>query len=290
MPETNAKYKKPYYGIKLDLAQVGVDIRLNDIPIYYDDQKGQLTVDLPASSSIIDGKNELKIIAFPPFLDNKNKERMDEFLPGSVVTIELYVQELDDSDNKKEILSTLAIKFNEEHLTEIISNNDDLSAIKYDTITKSITTRSIDIESPFVHWAWQDGQPIKDSEESYNSLLLAYKDIYDALSNKDKSTLLSLYNEKAKEAAIAYHLNGAEEGHKKISTGVDMNNNDLELYTFWKKNMVLDVYANGYLARIIGDTAPSIQPIIYLDRDARILHKHKFGFYKSNSGKWVLIR
>jgi len=120
--------------------------------------------------------------------------------------------------------------------------------------------------------------------------MMAYKEIYDALASKDKKKLFSLYDTRASEVATAYHLADVNEGHRKISTGQDMNNSDLELYTFWEKNMILDIYANGKLARIIGNTAPTIQPIIYLDRDAGLLHKHKFGFYKSVDGKWILIR
>ncbi len=288
---SDTKYKKPYYGIKLDLAQVGVDIRLNDIPIYFDDQKGQLTVDLPAPASIIDGENELKIIAFTPYLDEANKEKMDVFLPGAVVTVELYVQEIDGPANKKEILSSLSIRFNDEHLVEISNpENTHNNSINLSTKEKAIATQIFNIESSFPRWAWQDGQTITDTKDNFDSLMIAYKEIHDALASKDKKNVFSLYDARASETAIAYHLSDTNEGHRKISTGQDMENNDLELYTFWEKDMVLDIYANGKLARVIGNTEPSIQPIIFLDRDSGNLHLHKFGFYKSTDGKWILIR
>ena len=287
------KYKNPYFGIHLDLAQVGVDVRLNDIPVYYDDQKGQLSVDLPAPEAIINGTNELKIIAFTPFLDQSNKQKMDKFLPGSEVTATLYVQEIDD-DNSKKTLTSISITFDQQHEVEVIASthgeSEESASITSSSDKRAIVTRAVKIDSPFPRWAWQDGQTIENSDVNYGELLQAYRDIYDALSSGDTARIFDLYNERANEIAIAYHLNNVSEGHKKISTGEDASNPELELYTFWDKNMVLDIYANGKLARIIGDTAPTIQPIIYLDRDAGILHKHKFGFYKNNDDKWIMIR
>ena len=290
MVMANPKYIKPYYGIKLDLAQIGVDIRLNDIPVYYDNDKGQLTVDLPASGSVIDGNNELSISVFTPFIDESHTERMDKLLPGSLVTAELYVQELDDPTNKKETLTILSIKVNSKHIAEVVNFDENNPINITNSSDNTITaTQNVNISSPFPRWKWQDGMTITNTKENFDSLLLAYKEIYAALSEKNKPVLLDLYKLKAKEAAISYHL-PVDDGHKKISTGEDMENPELELYTFWEKDMILDVYANGKLARIIGDTAPSIQPIIYLDRSAGILHKHKFGFYKSDQGKWTLAR
>lgn len=288
---TDTIYKKPYYGIKLDLAQVGVDIRVNDIPVYYDDQKGQLNVDLAVPSSIIDGKNEIKIIAFPPFMDESNKVKMEKFLPDSVVTVDLYVQEIDDPENKIEILSSLSIKFDDNHQAIVLDKNEsEHSKVIQKTTDKSIITKTFNVVSPFPRWSWQDGKNIENTKENYTTLLAAYKEIHDAYSNKDKESIFKFYNERAKEIALAYHLNGAKEGHIKISTGEDMLDDSLELYTFWDQNMILDVYGNGKLARIIGNTEPSIHPVIYLDREAGLLHKHKYGFYKSKDDKWIMIR
>jgi len=281
-------YKKPYYGIKLDIAQVGVDIRLNDIPIYFDDDKGQLTIDLPAPSSVINGENELKIIAFTPYIDDENK--MEKFLPGSEVNATLYVQEYDDPDNKKEILTNIFIKFNDKNQAEVIKpdNNLEKENIELSTDNKAIITRKIKINSQFPQWQWESGKLISNTKENYESLLQAYKKIYFAFKNKDSDEVFKIYNDKAKEISIAYHLNSLSDGHKKISTGEDMNDNDLELYDFWTEGMVLDIYANGRLARLINED--TTQPIIFIDRSAGAIHTHKFGFYKDKNNEWILIR
>ena len=286
MAETT--YKKPYYGIKLDLAQVGVDIRLNDIPIYYDDEKGQLNIDLPAPSSVINGNNELKIIAFLPYIDDENK--MKSFLPGSEVTASLYVQEYNDPENKKEILTSISIKFNDENEVIIIDkdNNTEKASIKSITDNKVIITRSVNINSKFPQWQWESGQLISNTKENFNTLLNAYKKIYTSFKNKNIDEIFKLYDERAKETTIAYHLNGISEGHKKISTGDDVGDTTLELYDFWIDDMKLDIYANGKLARIINED--TTQPIIFVDREAGAIHAHKFGFYKNNNDEWIMIR
>ena len=286
MAETT--YKKPYYGIKLDLAQVGVDIRLNDIPIYYDDTKGQLTVDLPAPSSVINGDNELKIIAFPPFIDDENK--MEKFLPGSEVNATLYVQEYDDQDNKKEILTSISIKFNDKSKVDIVDTNNDFEKanIKSNTTTKAIVTRSVKINSGFPQWEWESGKLLTNTKENFSTLLQAYKEIYSSFKNKNTDNVFRLYNNRAKEVSIAYHLNNISDGHTKISTGEDMNDPDLKLHDFWDQNMMLDIYANGKMARIVDQD--NDQPILFVDKDSGTLHLHKFGFYKNKNNKWIMIR
>ena len=281
-------YKKPYYGIKLNLVDVGVDIRLNDIPIYFDEEKGQLSVDLPAPSSIINGDNELKIIAFLPYIDDENK--MEKFSAGSEVNISLYIQEYDDPENKKEILSKISIKFNEKNEAILIDTdkNPVKATFKLNNNEKVIATRHISINSNFPKWQWESGQKILDNEENYNSLLKAYKEIYTSFKNNDTDKIFKLYANRAKEVTTAYYLSDISEGHNKISTGKDVSDSSLELYDFWTEGMKLDVYADGKMARIINkDTT---QPIIFVDREAGAIHTHKFGFYKNKENKWVMIR
>jgi len=286
---SDTKYKKPYYGIKLDLAQVGVDIRLNDIPIYYDDQKGQLTVDLPAPTSIINGENELKLTAFTPYLNSKNKEKMNVFLPGAVASIQLYVQETDDPSNKKEILSSIFIKFNDENLVEVVdSENAQENIINYSSKDKAIVTQKVNIHNYSTRWAWQDGQTITDTKDNYNSLMLAYKEIHNALLNKDKEKVFSLYHERAREVTIAYHLNNISEGHKKINTAENINDNSLELIEFWDEGMSLKLYGNDKLASIVDADGDS--PIVYYIKESELVKVQNLMFYKDSNNKWVLIR
>ncbi|RDH83849.1 MAG: hypothetical protein DIZ80_06860 [endosymbiont of Galathealinum brachiosum] len=288
---TKTKYKKPYYGIKLDLAQVGVDIRLNDIPVYYDDEKGQLTVDLPAPSSVINGKNTLKIIAFPPYIDDENK--MDKFLPDSVVTATLYVQEIDDPDNNKEIITSISIKFSDNSTAEIINTNEteyneDQVVLLQNTTRETVVSRSVEFESGFPDWEWQDGKNIENNSDNFNSLMNTYKNIHTIFTDKNQSEVFNIYDIRAKEIATAYHLADPKEGHLKISTGSDMNDPSLALHEFWTEGMKLEIIANGKMARIT-DTDKD-QPILFIDKESGTLHLHKFSFYKSNNDEWIMIR
>jgi len=285
-----SKYKKPYYGIKLDLTQVGVDIRLNDIPIYYDDEKGQLSVDLPATTSVINGKNELKIIAFPPYIDDENK--MDKFLPGAEVSVTLYVQEYDDQSNTKETLSNISIKYNNDHKAEILTSSYDSeqSEAKFikNTTNSTIVNRTAEFKSGFPTWQWQSGVDIENTKDNFNTLLSAYKNIYSSFKEKNSAKVKDLYKNRAKETAIAFYLENIEQGHSKISTGEDMNDPSLKLHDFWLENMFLDIFANGKMARIIDKD--NDQPILFVDKESGTLHLHKFGFYKNKNNEWILIR
>lgn len=294
LPNNNAiadimKYNKPYFGIHLELTNVGIDLRLNDIPVYFDNKSGQLSVDLPASESIIDGRNALTITAFPPI--DKNKIPFDAYPEGADITARLYVQEIDD-DSNREILATISLVFDADRGGELVSDQKDAATEKLEIVSnskqKTVAEAILNIDSPFPRWAWQDGQEIEHSNDNYLSLLDAYRSVHTAFQAKDKNQVFKLYEARAKEAAAAYHLNGISEGHIKVSTGMDMNDPSLELVKFWEKDMELDIFANGKLARIQDPNHG--QPIVFLDKEARQVHLYKMSFYKDTSGNWVLIR
>jgi len=283
----------PYFGVDIDLYDVAIDVRVNDIPVYFDTKKGQLTVEVPAPDSIIDGANTLSLITRFPENPEDNYNLVQAYQEGAYVSATLFRQ---DGESAKINLASVLVKFTpdgielaetQNYLTNEKSNPEVVLSKDGEVLLKE----SVDIKSPFPRWAWQDGKNIENNQENYNSLIEVYRDIHSAMAAKDVNKVEKLYSQRAKETAIAYSLSGEKEGHNKISTGKDMVNDKLNLYQFrtdFKDNR-LDVFANGKMARILIDIRRR-QPILFIEPAARLNHFHKFSFYLNNDNQWVMIR
>ena len=174
---------------------------------------------------------------------------------------------------------------------DVILNDKDkaLSFPNYRIEQQIIATRnSLPVQSNYPRWAWQDGQTIKDTPENYNSLLEAYREIYEAFERKDREKLLKLHAARSKEYAIAYYLNGVEAGHDFMNTGRILEKPDTKLLQFHTNHSMLDVFSNGKMARIIDIS--QYHPIVFRNTENGLLHRLKFGFYKNKAGKWIMIR
>jgi hypothetical protein len=281
----NAADKQLYYGVDIDLHNVGVDIRVNDIPVYFDDSKGQLIVEIPVPDSIIDGENTLSINTFLPIKTSVYEE-------GAYATVTLFQQDLAIKNSKKIKLSTVTLKLDNQNaiasVEDYVHEQKGVPTVQLNQDKSAFVQVSTTISSPFPRWAWQDGKTIEDNQVNYDSLVQAYQKIHNALATKDLAELKRLYSKRSNEIAIAYHLADEEAGHEKLSVGVDMTNDALELRDLYTKNMKLYVFCGGKLARI--STHRNTQPIYYLQENPRLLHLYKFMFYLNEDNEWIMIR
>ncbi|MCP4233858.1 MAG: hypothetical protein GY770_09820 [Aestuariibacter sp.] len=284
----------PYFGVDIDLVDTGVDVRINDISIHFNDEAGQLTVEKPAPDSIIDGVNSLSVAISLPY---DGEEKMTAYREGVYASATLFRQDLDQhisiieqNKNKQKLISlTLTVTGDgvqarvEDHRTgEVTETEIELP----EDGTASFST-STTIDSPFPRWAWQDGDTIEDTKANYESLLDTYREIHSLLKAQDLEKLKALYSERAREIAIAYGLDGEEAGHKKLSTGEDMFNDQLKLDDLFLDEMNLEILGNGKLALI--HNYFGAQPIFYFQPDPGLLHLYKFMFYRKNN-QWIMIR
>ncbi len=284
----------PYFGVDVDFVDIGVDIRVNDIPVHYNYTMGQLTVEKPAPDSIIDGNNSLDIAIFIPY---DGLEEMPAYGEGVYASATLFRQDLDpdisiieQNKNKQKLISfTLTVIGDgvqarvEDHQTGQITETE-IELAEDGTASFSAKTT---IDSPFPRWAWQDGDMIENTEANYESLLDTYREIHAALEAKDLGKLKALYSENAKEIAIAYGLDGEEAGHKKLDTGGTMSDDSFDLEDIFVENMHLDIVGNGQLALIGNDVGG--QPVFYFQPKTSMLLLYKFMFYRKNN-QWIMIR
>ena len=296
-------YKQPEFTLKLTITGVGVDIRLNDISIEREDFSGHSTMTYEVNSSVIAGVNELKVTTFPFMHKIWSDGQTEAYHEEAEVKAALYVNEQDDSDNKT-LLSQIHLrpglpldKMASESAVIAglgeVTLDDQSKPLAFPVITfdKQITAtrKSLPVQDNYPRWAWQDGQIIEDTPENHDGLLAAYREIYEAYKNKDREKLIALHDHAADEFAIAFYLTGGRAaGHALMETGEMLDDTDSRLSDFHTENTRFDIYAGGRMARII-DVA-SYHPVVFLHKTMNIVYTMKFGFYKNQAGKWIMIR
>jgi len=298
-----ADYKKPEFTLELTITGVGVDIRLNDMPIEYEMFSGHSTMTYEVNSSIIAGTNELKIISFPFFGMTREEGQTSGYHEEAEVKAALYVHEQGRDDNKT-LLSQIHLRpglpldkvAGESAVIEgledvVLDDKAQLLSFPGLIINKQIIAirKSLPVQDDYPRWAWQDGQLIEDTQENYDSLLAAYRDIYDAYENNDREKLLELHAPRSAEYAIANYLDGGvTAGHELLNTGRRLDDAESKLSEFRTRNIKLDIHGDRRMARIIDGA--QYHPFVFLHKTMNIVHTLKFGFYKNKAGEWVMIR
>ncbi len=300
-------YKKPYFSIEFTAKRLGVNIYLNDIPIFNIKNTGFMTLEVPVNEYIINGNNEIKAITFPLF--NDDDEQNDEYIDGASIDIGLYIREDDAPTEKKQLISKVSITPNNAYLNSPteqiaifvdskenstpISTNKEATILNYPTYgnyKKQVVSKwnINNLKSSLPHWQWQDGELIKNNEDTYKSLLKAYKELHDAFSRKDLAMVKKISLPRSKEFSSAYYLTNTEAGFERSALGKDIDHPSIKLYEKLATDVsTLEVFASGKLARIIDGA--DIHPILFIDDDSGQFYQHQFKWQKNNN-EWVLIR
>lgn len=290
LPKAAFGYEKPIFYLQFDIARAEVEILLNDIPVLHHDTPGLTSSEKPVPESVVNGENILRLIV-SPLEDGENL-----FEEKSAVEASLIVRERNSSLDKYKTLVHINLKPTSDAGQSLSSSSVDAGEGPVKVVIfgpdKIVVERSVDIESPFPRWAWQDGSVIENNHENFESLLDEYRAIHLALSSGDKNQVKGLYEKAAKEFAAAYHYDDAEQGHRIINTGSLMNSEEWVLADISKliASMGYDmkIYANGRMASLVDQDGRT--PIVYLNTKVKMLNIQKFSFYKDKKNNWIMIR
>ena len=303
-----SKYSKPYYSIEIEARNLGVQIRVNDIPVFEVDDSGFLNTEVPINAFIKSDKNAISIITYPAFDDEDEQD--EEYTEGSLVNVDLYVREDSDSTEKRQKINSLSIRpskaysdgeFDSVAVIDKIVNATDVVNVERDTSTLNFplygvykkqvmtTWRISDMETPFSQWQWEKGKQIVDTRDNYQSLLKAYDELHRAFSQKNLDAIKKISTNRSKEYAEAYYLGSIDAGFEFSALGDYLNHPTAQLYNqLYTEDTKLEILANEKLARII-DGAGN-QPVVFVDDESGLIHAAQFLWYKNKHNEWVLIR
>lgn len=303
-----SEYKQPFYTIQISYVGTGSEFRLNDIPFYLETFSGQVDTEIPVSDKMIQGVNELKIIAFPVTEKDNNGIPDENWHTDARVEATLYVREKNSAKDTRQMLSH--IKLNPGHPPEsaaketLIVTEQDSPTLDYESkprhfpnteypkqIVISRTTHKINL--PFSRWEWQDGMDINTSIENHNSLIEAYRKEYTIQKNQDINSLKESARKLAEIQKTVNYYDTLEQAYDVLNLEESWKSEEQELFDFIEGDKAkyfkqkIDIVGNGKLARITN--AEGIQPIVYIIKEARIVVKYKFLFYMNKKGEWIYI-
>lgn len=299
-------FKKPYYTLEISGKQTGVEIRINDIPVFNVDNTGFLTTEIPIGEYLTHNSNIIKVISFPLFNDDDIQE--ENYISGSTITVSLYVREDEEPTEKRVLLNSSTITPSNAYSTDksdqiAISNTDKntifeteknatiLNLPPYGVYKKQVVVEwnFPDVSINTNNWYWENTQLIHNNQETYKSLMSQYQKVYDAFKNKNLSLIKEISKVRSKELSDAYYLGGIEEGFEYSSFGKFIDHKSAELYEELNtEDVTLQIVANGKMARIIDGSG--IHPVVFVNYDTEQVYKPQFLWSLNNNNEWVLVR
>ena len=302
------EYKKRIYSVKISYVGTGAEFRINDIPFYIENFSGQVDTEIPVSDKIVQGINELSIIAFPSS-DEEDDDSMEEWeYEDARVEATLFVREYDAQDDNRQMLTHIKLyparKPEVAAIESMIIDGQETPLLDYKSKPRQfpnakyhkqivISRNTLEIKTPFPRWEWQDGQIIEDTEENYKSLLEAYRKEYVIHQNQDFPALKESTKKLAETLMLVKYNNDIDKAYDSLNLEESWKSEEQELFEFIEGErsktlgLKLEIVANGKLARIIDDD--SIQPIMYIVKKAKMMIKYKFLFYKNKQGEWIYV-
>ena len=265
-----------YYFITGEFGHAKLELRVNDIPVFKDAASDIAVVTVPVNHALISQKNTIKISLSP---DKSGKFRSES-------TVQLHITRAASTDGRtnKKIIRTLDLK----NLSDKNTKADSSFILNRNGKSLDVTTE-LDLGKVFPTWGWQEGVTIKTSKENFESLLAEYRSIHALLDKKDSKALEKKLALKIDDFQKYNFIKSAEDAKKKVTYNELFNEPSNKLIPLWEKNMNLQVFANGKLARIADPDGDS--PIVFLmGEKGGTAFVVKLIFMKDKSGNWKVVR
>jgi len=239
-----SEYKQPYYTVQISYAGSGGEYRLNDIPFYLENFSGQVDVEIPVGDKMINGVNELSIIAFTYIEGNDPIESWHE---DARVEATLYVREKDAEKNTRQLITHIKLHPAAEPEVAIkesvVITGQELPILDYETKPWQfpptaydkqviISRKTHQIKTPVPRWEWQDGQIIEDTEENYKSLLEAYRKMYVIHQKQDLDALRERTHKVATTQKLINYYDNIEQAFEMLNLEESWKSDEQELFEF----------------------------------------------------------
>lgn len=282
------KWEQPIFSVLIRSVGCWYDVRVNDIPVNRHRELGNVTLDVPASTSVFTGDNVLTAVV------ESDEPEEGKFNADARCEVSLCIRELEGDPRQREMVDGIVFRaadiepeggsgvesspnMDGEHTPE---------AERLDETTVRVT-RVIPLETPFAPWAWLSAPPVGEEDQAKAQLIIACRKFHSVLAEKNADAVTELTRTKAHEFGIAYYGDD-EEGHEFIEFRQKMSDPDLELWPFEDDELTLEVLADGRMARLL--TYRGTGPIIYKVKDQPIASYMNTVYCRDKKGQWMQIR
>lgn len=173
-----------YYTLQINTISACFDIKINDIPLYFDNQGKPTAAEFPINHLLINGLNILQVSISPAKHEN-------EFVDHSKTEFEIYYRDINDLREKRQLLTSA--KFPDYHTDEKLK--------KALIPSKTEFQASLSLETPL----WSTSPVLKLNEQTINETMAVYREYFNALKSKNTEAILKLTNIKSKVYADSFY-------------------------------------------------------------------------------------
>lgn len=259
-----SQLKKPLYTIQIESSYCRFDIKINDGLAKRDTRGFPLILELPVNEWLVDGNNALELNVF----SQKSGEELSE---DANLRITVYVREIDQATSERK--ETVKIEF-------------DAKAENASTTIRN----SFSAQVPYDSWDWLKSGIISDSFSDKDEALKSYKEIWNALKNKDIAVIRRIIERREEDFSRAYYEDILDRIEDSLEYFESLFNGD-ELGLFladFNEKSIFKLYGSSRLACFEdSDGKPAIQ---YRNQNGTIKTFLNFFLFKNKEGVFQTIR
>ena len=301
------------YILCVDCQGTDVEVRLNDIPILDPTRGHPLIADIPANLFLVKGKNLLQARFSPPpglpgltgsaairlTLKRKGKNEPDEALKE--VTTLLFepletpppspIREIEDNgpadgEDAEDLpsptdKSSPAQNLDADSLEPVPDGSIKIGEPTHAWDPEALTgtaERTIELQLPFGDAPCLKADVLNPDDETFMALYDAHKHLWQLLHSRDTDAVIELFRPKINAIAAAYGYTEAE-AIDAIKVVNMMRDDSIKLQPLWNRDLDIEIFGNGHLARIVDEDGDS--PIYFRESDGSLDHYITPVFFKS---------
>jgi hypothetical protein len=155
------------------------------------------------------------------------------------------------------------------------------------TAQRMAVERGATFPAPHATWAWLKGPAVEADKRAAASLLDEVRRLHAALQKKDKRLVQGMTAQRARELAIACHVD-EQAAHEMLGLLRRMDDKERKVSAFRVEGMRMEVFGNGRLARLADEDGDG--PISFVVGDGALAEYVKATFCKDERGRWLMVR
>lgn len=267
--------EKPVYFLNLTVVGTNYDVRVNDVPIAYEDEGAPIAGQrYPINLFVQNGKNELTVHLSPVIGEQSVHS------PASVDAAILVSDAADDLNKEQEIAAA--------HYASDTSNGaagGDFEITNEGGIT--LLTLSFEVHVPFDAPVWIQGEVMKNPEDLKPQLIAKMKELWGLLDKKDIDGVAKWFAVSNQEEALRTYrsLEAVEQSFRDGLANIPARGG-LTLQPFREKDLKVIPLAHGKLVwLVVGPLHAS--PVFFSDKNFDFV-SHLEAYFASISGKGLV--
>jgi hypothetical protein len=254
--------------MKMSISAMRINIKINDIPMYQNNDIFPLHLDMPINQWLKSGENRIVVNC-----DSGNNEPFDE---GSKINIKIYSQDYDDLSSDESVIWEISNVYTKEE-----PDTDIPKELRVDE------TFNINFHIKTLYW--ESCLNINNNQATIQEILDILKQHYPSFRDKNVDEIVDITSFRNNDIAKSIFKTGTEYNEiTRRDFSLLFDDSGWEIEEFLTDEIKLNVYGLNKLAEVKNKWNTS--PIVYVDKETGVPVLLNFLFCKHPEDGWKLIR